>query len=257
MSETPADNLCDFLEWDSSFFGLHIARLNIDRLTTETLKSALTWCDSNDIDCLYFLGDAGDQQTDRIAEDNHFQFVDIRITLERKLHNVPAARPDSFPQVIRPATPDDIPVLQDIARASHRDSRFYYDSNFPKESCDALYQNWIAKSCNGYADVVFVAEAQGKPVGYISCKLLDRDKGQIGLVGVSAEARGKGFGQTLVNEALRWFASREANLVLVVTQGRNYKAQRLYQQNGFLTQTVQLWYHKWFPRTDPKPVRSI
>jgi hypothetical protein len=34
--------------------------------------------------------------------------------------------------------------------------------------------------------------------------------------------------------------------VLVVTQGRNYAAQRLYQRNQFRTCEVQLWYHKWY-----------
>jgi hypothetical protein len=34
--------------------------------------------------------------------------------------------------------------------------------------------------------------------------------------------------------------------VNVVTQGRNSKAQRLYERCGFLTRSVQLWYHRWF-----------
>jgi len=34
----------------------------------------------------------------------------------------------------------------------------------------------------------------------------------------------------------------------VVTQGRNLAAQRLYQRNGFVTASLQLWYHRWFPR---------
>jgi len=32
----------------------------------------------------------------------------------------------------------------------------------------------------------------------------------------------------------------------VVTQGRNYGAQRMYQRCGFVTRTTELWYHKWF-----------
>jgi ribosomal protein S18 acetylase RimI-like enzyme len=31
----------------------------------------------------------------------------------------------------------------------------------------------------------------------------------------------------------------------VVTQGRNIASQRLYQKHGFVTQSIQLWYHRW------------
>ena len=40
-----------------------------------------------------------------------------------------------------------------------------------------------------------------------------------------------------------------AQAVTVVTQGRNRAAQRLYQQCGFLSRDLQLWYHKWYPRS--------
>ena len=31
----------------------------------------------------------------------------------------------------------------------------------------------------------------------------------------------------------------------VVTQGRNIRAQRLYQKNGFIIKSSGIWYHKW------------
>jgi hypothetical protein len=41
--------------------------------------------------------------------------------------------------------------------------------------------------------------------------------------------------------------------VQVITQGRNYAAQRLYQRAGFVTRKTELWYHKWFhPRDEPQ-----
>ena len=30
--------------------------------------------------------------------------------------------------------------------------------------------------------------------------------------------------------------------------GRNLAAQRLYQRSGFVTASLQLWYHRWFLR---------
>ncbi len=241
-----ANSLCQYLDWDSGFFGRRIARITVNRLTQETIERVMIWCNSHAIDCLYFLSDAADKSTLSLVEDNEFHFVDIRVTLERQLDDIPVVGDRIAQGVIRLCTPEDVPALRAIARVSHRDSRFYYDSNFPTSLCDALYETWIEKSCKGYADAVLVAELQGWPVGYISCHLLDQAEGQIGLFGVSADFQGKGLGQKLVNESLRWFAEQGMRQVTVVTQGRNCRAQRLYQRCGFLTRSVQLWYHRWF-----------
>jgi ribosomal protein S18 acetylase RimI-like enzyme len=92
---------------------------------------------------------------------------------------------------------------------------------------------------------VLVALDTGKPVGYISCHLKGQI-GQIGLLGVSANAQGKGYGSQLIEAAFCWFAEHGAGEVSVVTQGRNVGAQRVYQKYGFLTKSVHLWYHRWF-----------
>ncbi len=112
--------------------------------------------------------------------------------------------------------------------------------------CDGLYETWIEKNCKGYADTVLVAEFQGQPTGYISCHLLDCTDGNVGLVAVAADAKGRGLGQALVDASLRWSAERGVSWVTVVTQGRDCGAQRLYQKCGFLTRTLQLWYHRWW-----------
>ena len=205
-----------------------------------------TWCECNRIDCLYFLADATDPITVSLAEKNGFHLVDVRITLERQLRDIPPERP--IPGVIRLGTALDGPALHTIASHSHRDSRFYSDPNFPRSRCDALYQTWIEKSLNGYAEAVLVAELDGETVGYVSCHLGSTAAGQIGLFAVGPNARRRGLGQDLLRESLRWFASKGALQVNVVTQGRNVSAQRTYQRCGFETQALKLWYHRWFPR---------
>ena len=51
---------CRFLDWDSDFFGRRMARANVNRLTPESLRQIQSWCDSQRIDCLYFLADSAD-----------------------------------------------------------------------------------------------------------------------------------------------------------------------------------------------------
>jgi dTDP-4-amino-4,6-dideoxy-D-galactose acyltransferase len=240
--------ICKYLEWDSNFFGRRIARVRIDRLAKETALELLSWCEFNRIDCIYFLADSSDPGTARLAESSNFNFVDIRVTLDRSMKsdstfNFTESR-------VRDAREADIPALRSIARTSHRDSRFYYDENFPRSLCDALYETWIEKSCQGWAAKVFVADDEGKAVGYITCHLAVPKIGQIGLVGVGEKSRGKDLGRALVGRALRWFTEQGVENVSVVTQGRNVRAQRLYQQNGFVTRSLELWYHHWFTRTE-------
>lgn len=244
-----AGELCRLLEWDSAFFERRIAALNVPRLTPESVRAALAWCEAERIDCLYFLADSDDPQTGVLTHAAGFLCVDARVTLELKLSPRPPSppRPEGEGQGVRAYIPPDLPALKKIARVSYTDSRFYFDPHFPREKCDLLYERWIEKSCAGGAERVIVAETDRQTVGFITCHLKE-DVGEIGLLGVSEVARGGGVGGALIRASLDWFWEQGAARVSVVTQGRNVGAQRAYQRAGFLTQTVQVWYHRWFER---------
>jgi dTDP-4-amino-4,6-dideoxy-D-galactose acyltransferase len=244
--------LCQYLNWDSDFFGYRIARVVSKRLALDTVGPILSWCDAQKIDCLYFLCDATDETTVRLAEDHSFRLVDIRMTFENRLESALDSKVGGSQAIIRPFMPEDLPDLRAIARVNFRLTRFYFDPNFPESLCDALYETWTEKSCSGYADAVLVAEIGGQAHGYITCHLFDQNLGKIGLVGVGADWQGKGLGRDLVSSSLRWFAERGVRKAEVVTQGTNPGAQRLYQKCGFMTQSVCLWYHRWFTRLDNK-----
>jgi GNAT superfamily N-acetyltransferase len=239
-------NQCEYLSWDSEFFGLRIGRLFPKRLSVSALQNVKDWCRSNSIDCLYCLVDADDFETIRCIEQMLLRLVDVRITLSRSL-----AKHD-FPKVnstVRPAVASDLPILCSIARCSHQDSRFYSDSNFPRRKCDTLYETWVTKSFQGYADIVLVAEHENQAAGYITCKAIDGHVGQIGLLAVEGRAQGRGLGSALIGAALDWFKRNACEQATVVTQGRNVPAQRCYQRTGFVTESVQFWYHWWFSGT--------
>lgn len=231
---------CQYLAWDSDFFGCRVARFNGHRLTAESLADALEWCRREGIDCVYFLCEV-EPETVSLAEAGNLHLVDIRVTL---VLNGPAASMTPDGQ-IRRASADDIADLRRIAGSSHTDSRFYSDAHFPREHCDELYRTWIEKSCQGFADQVFVAEYGDRPAGYLSCHVRDAERGSVGLVAVAAEARDRGFGQRLLQQALGWFHDQGITRVDVVTQGRNTAALRVYERAGFGIDSVQLWYHLW------------
>lgn len=231
---------CELLPWDTEFFGFRIARVKIPAATQMEMDRVEHWCDDEGIRCLYFLVPAQHQSTSDLIAQRGFRLVDIRITLECR-----DVKPEQAPEEIRPATESDIPVLAGIARVSHTDSRFYADRHFPAQRCDDLYATWIEKSCRGYADGVLVAEKDGRPAGYITCNWREA-AGQIGLLAVADWARGTGLGHRLIHASLGMMGQHGMTRATVVTQGRNVQAQRLYQQCGFRTFSVGLWYHRWF-----------
>ena len=240
-------SLCTFLDWDSAFFGLRIARLQSTLLTPEVASQSLEWCAVNRIDCLYFLGVADDLQTEALAKKHQFQFVDVRITMER---NIGPNEDFGTSATVRTFRKTDLDALKAIARTTHIDSRFFCDPHFTRECCEALYETWIERSCNGWADAVFVAQADGAPVGYTTCHLGEDGGGSIGLVGMAEQARGRGLGHELLNSALGYFRDHGRQRIEVVTQGRNGGAQRFYQQSGFRRASAMNWYHNWL--SDPQ-----
>jgi dTDP-4-amino-4,6-dideoxy-D-galactose acyltransferase len=252
----PQGEPCELLEWDTEFWDTRIARVRGDTLSPDQMHSIDNYCQDERIACLYFLARADDPHTPLVAEDGGFHLTDVRVMLRQYLDEEVLA-PPTLPEglKIRESRPADVETLRRIAGTSHQQTRFYFDPHFPRERCRALYEAWITRSCEGFADVVLVATLDDMPVGYVSCHLPKGPGGvgEIGLVGVSERARGRAIGGLLVNEALRWFMTTGVTEVSVVTQGRNTAAQRLYQRTGFLINRLQLWYHKWYL----PPARSI
>lgn len=249
MKPIQAEEICTFLDWDSRFFERRIARLNRPRLDEASVGATFDWCRSNRIDCLYFLADSDDATTSCLVEQNHFQQTDVRITLARTLaeHDLTTSLTTSIEKGIRLARPEDAGALRAIARIVHRDSRFYFDRHFERGKCDLFYETWIENSIASFAQAVLVAEVNENPVGYITCHLQDRES-QIGLAGIAEKYQKMGLGGKLTEGFLAWSAQEGTRRATVVTQGRNVRAQRLYQRNGFVTESVKLWYHRWFSK---------
>jgi ribosomal protein S18 acetylase RimI-like enzyme len=192
------------------------------------------------VECLYFLAAGDDPATWRVAAESGYEPMDLRVEFSQR---PPAGRGSS---TLRDATEDDLPALRAIAGSSHRDTRFYADPRFPDGRCDALYRTWIERSFEGWAEATLVA---GDVDGYVTCHIDDaRKRGSIGLIAVDEPARGRGLGAALIDGALEWMRGRGLDEASVATQGRNVAAQRAFQRGGFRTESIGLWFHRWYDR---------
>ena len=229
------------LDWDSEFWGAPIGRVAGGGLDQERLRAVDDWAAANGVACIYFLADSNDASSAHVAEDGGFRLMDLRVELRR-----PTAGDETTGE-LRSAGPADLDELRRIARSSHGVTRFYADPHFPDDRCDDLYDSWITRSLEGWADGVLVAELDGRLVGYVSCHLDPAaGAGSIGLIAVDESARRGGLGVTLSRGAVAWCRDRGAQQMSVVTQGRNAAALRTFQRAGFLVDSVGLWFHKWY-----------
>jgi ribosomal protein S18 acetylase RimI-like enzyme len=90
---------------------------------------------------------------------------------------------------------------------------------------------------------VFVAEQQGKILGYISTRL-DHDcgKGRIPNLAVDQSARGHGIGRQLIEFALQYFRQRGMTWAVIETMENNPIGQHLYPSCGFVETCRQIHF---------------
>ena len=90
---------------------------------------------------------------------------------------------------------------------------------------------------------VFVAEAQGRIVGYITA-FIDREtgKGRIPNLAVAAEVRGHGLGRRLIEHSLDYFRREGLAYAMIETMAQNEAGQHLYPACGFLEVARQVHF---------------
>jgi len=242
MSALEVSEVARFLNWDSDFFGKRIARIQSRCLTADEAKGVDLWCRTQHIDCVYYLADGANTDSSTQAEKHGFHLVDLRVTFSRDLT---CDLPTAVYEDLREAGEGDLLHLKKMTRENHTISRFFADTHFdPKRSAE-MYEVWIENDFRRENGQLWVKVVNDLAVAYTSVTLHGKNA-EIGLVGVDAGHRRKGYGAETVNWTLQRLAEAGMSSVEVVTQGRNIAAQVLYEKCGFVTKSFDLWYHKWF-----------
>lgn len=218
----------ELLTFDTEFWQQRIGRA----YTADVNK----WAADNLIGTVCLLIPTDEPERAQDAEERGFRFMDVRVKLERKT--------GPYGSSARAYRPEDLNILVRIARESHRITRFYADPHFPDDRCDDLYEAWIKNSVDGWAQKILVA-ARPDPVGYCTIHI-SGDEGSIGLIAVDEHARGHGYGADLVLGAVDWCHSQGVPQIIVVTQGQNIAAQRVFQRCGFITASTEIWMHRHY-----------
>jgi len=159
---------------------------------------------------------------------------------------------------IRPFQESDLPALSELSRICFGDPKDWLDKahadpNLPKAKSDELYVRWLKNCCNGTrAERVLVAEAEGRPVGFIALRLvkgaLQRAGirvGDVELNAVDPQYRRRGIYSALVREGLRWFQP-QTDWVTIKTQVLTLGVHKVWQRLGATLGHVEYYFHRFF-----------
>jgi len=231
------------LDWDTEFLGVTVVRITEPFLHEQELSKILSelkvknvslayWASSQELEGITakrFGGVLVDKKTSfamdfRCKNADEFVCSDI---VEVYVHSMP------------------ISDIEDLAIQSGEYSRFAVDKRFPREKFLDLYKIWINRSlCKEIAEEVFVIREGERVVGIVTLGN-NTGRGDIGLIAVDRNYRGKGYGEKLVRAAQRWFMEHGYKIGQVVTQGINSPACNLYEKCGYSIEDVKYFYHFW------------
>jgi ribosomal protein S18 acetylase RimI-like enzyme len=228
------------LDWDTNFFGRKMGVLGlikpeisvraVERVARD-LRLALHEAAADGYEHLILRLPANYANAIRAAEQAGLRLVDFAVDLQVRLPGRSAA--SLVGPHVRPASPQDVVALQQIAGGAFGLSRFAADPFFSGDEVAAFYREWTTNLCNGLAAAVLVAEASDEVAGFVSCAIESNGTGRIPLVATSETHRRRGIGRALIDASMCWFVGAGMREVFVKTQAANYSALALYQSWGF------------------------
>lgn len=226
-----------FLEWDSSFFGYPIGKLEIKGPTGFDLTSFQN--EASNYKLVYVFS------KEEIFYEN-FVLVDKKVVYVQK--NISSFDRKSSKNKIQSFNSrlHDLGQLLELTLESGRYSRFNLDPNFNSKEYSKLYSEWIKNSINGKLafDILVCVEAE-QIVGFTTIAKKSENLADIGLVAVHKNARGKGIATDLINKTIERAAKENFANIQVVTQANNIPATKLYSKTNFVLKEQTNIYHYW------------
>jgi len=150
-------------------------------------------------------------------EDQGFCTANCILAFRKRGWDVP--HPGNERVRIRPAAPDDIPVLARVDEVAFQEPLW--------QNSGAAFQEWLNRAAH-----FVVAEQKEQVVGY-QFSLVREGEGYLARVVVHPRVQGQRIGVRLVADAIHFFQQRGVRDIVLNTQQDNHKAQRLYRWFGF------------------------
>lgn len=146
--------------------------------------------------------------------------------------------------IVRPAETRDEAIFLELSIGLSKFNRAHRDfgpiNNHLEERVKRCREIFGA---NDDKQLILIAEAEGKALGYGLCNYFERRGSIVGYIDelyVKEEARGLGLGKQLMNSCMEWMKERGATRVTLNAFAFNQNALAIYEKDGFKVYAMSL-----------------
>ena len=150
--------LVEPLAWDSEFFGVPIARVDLNGASVETLRRIDEEARDEGIACLFGSLDPDDPETPYRVQVCGHRLVEVAVTLRRPAGLPFEPRPSA--SRARRGTLDDVPRLTEAIATLAPWSRFAVDPHFGPEAARRMHEAWVQRAARADDDERMLAVAE-------------------------------------------------------------------------------------------------
>lgn len=229
------------LAWDSDFFEKKIGRIDSSKYSSTELDKLLDTGRKEGFELIYVFGDEDMVVENELLDKYNGSLVDKKVVYTKNIQDL-VSNSDFIENYQRLDVSQELEIL---AISSGKYSRFKIDNKIGEKYFEGLYKMWIKKSVSGeMADKVFTIYDDKQLAGFVTLKLKS-NVGEIGLIAVSNNVQGKGYGRLLINKCCNELSIRNIPELVVPTQLHNEEACMFYEKCGFTKKTITNIYHFW------------
>lgn len=218
------------LKWDSDFWGIEVFHLEKSKEIKEELISSSTYM-------IQSLPHVSDLKFINYLENNSFNFVESKITLQKALTNSIYIANNKFKLL---TLQDLIYHRGDFYNLFGKNSRFEF---FTPAKVNEFYYTWLVNSIKGEMDDAVIGYYMGNRLaGFVSYRM-GQSNLTIGLLAVFPEFQGKSVSQKLLNYVDYIALEKNIKSIQIATQGKNIHALNAYIKNGYHISSINHWYY--------------
>ncbi len=232
---------CIPLKWDTDYFGINSARVNLDGIIDESGQNEIIdFCKMYDFVTIanlnnlkennYWIGN----RTNAFLADMNIQFV--KVMVDKTYYK------DENTYVINNLLRKD--RIVDIARNSFKYSRFFNDPNLHPNQANNIYLQWTECSFGKKNKYFVVSEREGEIAGYLLFSI-NEDNSIIELIAVDNKYQGQKVGKSMILTMESFVLDKGINNIKVGTQVNNIEATQFYSTMGYKYVSCNGVYHLW------------